>query len=57
TSDPVLCAKGLHETEYIREIASGLSTSRTVISPWVGEELSGAQSLKLLTNTGMQLTA
>ncbi|MBT8042246.1 MAG: arsenical pump-driving ATPase [Pontiella sp.] len=57
TSDPVLCAKGLHETEYIREIASGLSTSRTVISPWVGEELSGAESLKLLTNTGMQLTA
>lgn len=48
TADPVLCAKGLHETEYIREIASGLSTNRTVIAPWVGEELSGAERLKLL---------
>jgi arsenite-transporting ATPase len=49
TEDPVLCAKGLHETDYIREIASDLSAARTVVSPWVGEELSGAESLKLLT--------
>ena len=50
TADPVLCAKGLHETEYIREIASGLSTNRTVIAPWIGEELSGADSLRFLTH-------
>ena len=50
TADPVLCAKGLHETEFIREIASGLSTNRTVIAPWIGEELSGAERLKLLTS-------
>jgi arsenite-transporting ATPase len=49
TEDPVLCAKGLHETEYIQEIASGLSVSRTVISPWVGDELSGAENLQQLT--------
>ena len=49
TTDPVLCAKGLHETEYIREIACDLSRDRTVISPWIGEELAGAESLKLLT--------
>ena len=49
TEDPVLCAKGLHETDYIREIASDLSVRRTVIAPWVGEELAGAESLRLLT--------
>lgn len=49
TEDPVLCAKGLHETQYILEIASSLSEKRTVISPWVGEELSGAKSLERLT--------
>ncbi len=48
TEDPVLCAKGLHETEYIQEIGSGLSKVRTVISPWVGEELSGAENLQQL---------
>jgi len=52
TTDPVLCAKGLHETEYIAEIASGLSASRTVISPWVGEELAGAEPLDRLTCSG-----
>lgn len=51
TTDPVLCAKGLHETEYIREIAGGLSTSLTVITPWIGEELAGANSLRLLTSS------
>jgi arsenite-transporting ATPase len=49
TEDPILCAKGLHETDYIREIASELSQKRTVISPWVGEELAGAERLRLLT--------
>ena len=51
TKDPVLCAKGLHETEYIREIATGLSSGRTVITPWVGEELAGAESLKILISS------
>jgi arsenite-transporting ATPase len=49
TTDPVLCAKGLHETEYIREISADLSARRTVISPWAGAELSGAESLGILT--------
>jgi arsenite-transporting ATPase len=49
TSDPVLCAKGLHETQYIKEIVSGLSTKQTVISPWVGEELNSVDRLQLLT--------
>jgi arsenite-transporting ATPase len=51
TTDPVLCAKGLHETEYIREIASELSSKRTVISPWIGAELYGAESLRRLSCT------
>jgi arsenite-transporting ATPase len=49
TEDRVLCAKGLHETEYIREIATRLSSSRTVITPWIGEELAGVERLGLLT--------
>ncbi|HEY5621148.1 MAG TPA: ArsA-related P-loop ATPase, partial [Pontiella sp.] len=49
TTDPVLCAKGLHETEYIREIACDLSRDRTVISPWIGEELAGTHALSLIT--------
>ncbi|WP_372797992.1 TRC40/GET3/ArsA family transport-energizing ATPase [Pontiella sp.] len=53
TEDPVLCAKGLHETTYIAEIANGLSEKQTVISPWVGTELSGTESLKLLTGSGV----
>ena len=48
TTDSVLCAKGLHETEYIREIASSLSVNRTVITPWIGEELCGAENLQAL---------
>ncbi len=55
TADPVLCAKGLHKTKYIREIASGLSTQRTGIVPWIGEELSGAEHLKLLTSAQQPL--
>lgn len=53
TEDPVLCAKGLHETTYIAEIANGLSEKQTVISPWVGTELSGAENLQLLTDSGV----
>ncbi|QBG48226.1 arsenical pump-driving ATPase [Verrucomicrobia bacterium S94] len=49
TTDPVLCAKGLHETTYIKEIASGLSSKQTVISPWIGDELNSPESLKQLT--------
>jgi len=49
TTDPVLCAKGLHEAEYIKEIASDLSSSRTVMAPWVGVELAGVDALGLLT--------
>ncbi len=48
TADPVLCAKGLHETDYIAEIANGLSEKQTVIAPWIGSELAGAESLRLL---------
>jgi arsenite-transporting ATPase len=55
TADPVLCAKGLHETQYISEIAGGLSDKQTVISPWVGAELAGAENLQLLTEPLQQL--
>lgn len=50
TTDPMLCAKGLHELNYIGEIAENLS-KRTVISPWIGEELVGADNLKTLMLT------
>jgi arsenite-transporting ATPase len=52
TNDPVLSAKGLHETAFIREIAADLSPGRTVIAPWIGEELKGVECLSLLTSTG-----
>lgn len=47
TSDPVLLSKGLHELKYIEEITNNLS-KRTVLSPWISEELVGADSLKKL---------
>jgi arsenite-transporting ATPase len=47
TADPILCAKGLHELNYIGEITGTLS-KRTVISPWIAEELVGADNLKIL---------
>lgn len=50
TTDPMLCAKGLHELNYIGEIAENLS-KRTVISPWIGEELVGADKLRTLMLT------
>lgn len=47
TKDPILQAKGLHELIYINEITEKLS-KKTVLSPWVSEELTGADNLKLL---------
>lgn len=47
TQDPILISKGLYELPYIEEITDKLS-KRTVLSPWVEEELSGAGSLKKL---------
>lgn len=51
TSDPILISKGLHELKYIEEIANTLSrnlTGGTVLSPWVCDELVGAENLKKL---------
>jgi arsenite/tail-anchored protein-transporting ATPase len=50
TADPILHAKGLHEVTYIDEITSKLS-QKTVLSPWVAEELVGADNLKTLMFT------
>lgn len=47
TNDPILISKGLYELKYIEEITNTLS-KRTVLSPWVCDELVGAQSLKKL---------
>lgn len=47
TSDPTLISKGLYELKYIEEITNTLS-KRTVLSPWVCDELVGAESLKKL---------
>jgi arsenite/tail-anchored protein-transporting ATPase len=48
TNDPILQAKGLYELAYIDEITSKLS-KKTVISPWVAEELKGTDNLNKLT--------
>lgn len=47
TNDPVLISKGLYELKYIEEITNKLSR-KTVLSPWVCDELVGANSLKKL---------
>ncbi|OGI03746.1 MAG: arsenical pump-driving ATPase [Candidatus Melainabacteria bacterium GWF2_32_7] len=47
TTDSILCAKGLHELDYIGEITEILS-NRTVISPWIAEDLVGAEKLETL---------
>ena len=47
TEDPILISKGLYELKYIEEITNTLS-KRTVLSPWVCDELVGAESLKKL---------
>lgn len=51
TNDPILISKGLHELKYVEEITNKLS-SRTVLSPWVCDELSGADNLKKLIKVG-----
>lgn len=51
TNDPILISKGLHELKYIEEITNTLSKNLkggAVISPWVCDELVGAESLKKL---------
>jgi len=47
TDEQTLIAKGLHELTYIEEITNKLS-EKTVLSPWVADELVGADSLKKL---------
>jgi arsenite-transporting ATPase len=47
TTDPTLCAKGLHELAYIKEIIEQQS-HRTALSPWIGRELAGPESLSHL---------
>lgn len=52
TKDAVLLAKGLNELDYIAEITDKLS-AKTVLSPWLGEELVGTEALKkLIENKG-----
>lgn len=51
TNDPVLISKGLYELKYIEEITNTLS-KKTVLSPWVCDELVGAESLKKLIEGG-----
>lgn len=51
TNDPILISKGLHELKYIEEITNKLSKNLeggTVLSPWICDELVGAESLKKL---------
>lgn len=47
TKDNVLLTKGLNELYYIEEITEKLS-QKAVLSPWLGEELVGAEALKKL---------
>lgn len=49
TNDPILISKGLYELKYIEEITNTLS-KRTVLSPWISDELIGAEKLKKLMN-------
>ncbi|MEI8206890.1 MAG: ArsA-related P-loop ATPase, partial [Kiritimatiellales bacterium] len=44
TVEPVLIAKGQNELVYINEVCERHST-RAVLSPWIGEELVGAEKL------------
>lgn len=47
TNDEILKAKGVHELKYIEEISKKLS-KKTVISPWLADELVGSENLKKL---------
>lgn len=55
TNDPILISKGLHELKYIEEITNTLSKNLkggAVLSPWVCDELVGADSFKKLIKGG-----
>lgn len=47
TSNNLLCQKGLNELKYINEIKNELS-SKTVVSPWIAEEINCSKNLKKL---------
>lgn len=47
TQDPALRAKGMDELTYLNEILAR-HAQRAVISPWVPQELSGAENLRHL---------
>ncbi len=47
TQDPVLCAKSRDELSYIDEILDR-HAQRTVVSPWLPQELNGSENLKNL---------
>lgn len=47
TRDPALCAKGMDELSYLNEILDR-HARRTVIFPWVPQELKGAENLRHL---------
>ena len=50
--DPVLLARGRDEAPYIREVSDQFS-KRTVIVPWVAEELVGPEKLRQLFETAV----
>jgi len=50
TQDPALCAKGMDELTYLNEILDN-HARRTVVSPWVPQELNGAENLRHLYTT------
>lgn len=52
TNDPILISKGLHELKYIEEITNKLS-KRTVLSPWICDELVGTKNLTKLIKGGL----
>lgn len=47
TRDPALCAKGVDELFYLNEILDR-HARRVVVSPWVPQELNGAENLRYL---------
>ncbi|MCK8603686.1 arsenical pump-driving ATPase [Desulfoferrobacter suflitae] len=50
TGDPALCAKGVDELYYLNEILDR-HAQRVVVSPWVPQELNGAENLRHLHTT------
>ena len=47
TRDPALCAKGMDELSYLNEIIDR-HAQKTVISPWVSQELNGPENFQYL---------